>query len=343
MLVPRFRRPVVFVAIIFAGSVASADAQSARKTDKALDQIVSAARHPGEAARKHRLIVQARPGLGQSLRARLSSEGRGIESEHPAIDGFTVELPISDIRRLCTSAVVAACSDDVRITATSAAGQLDSGPSSSFGRGASTHLKAADAVNSMLGNIGLESNAAGGKGVTIALIDSGLQPTRAFHNRIKAFYDFTDGRSRYQRRATDEYGHGTHVAGLIGGLQTHDDSAYQGVAPGVDFVVLKVLDADGSGRTSDVIRAIEFATANAGDAALGIDIINLSLGHPIYESAATDPLVQAVEAAARAGVIVVASAGNFGTNPVTGEIGYAGSTSPARTITKAPSPEMTTG
>ncbi len=60
----------------------------------------------------------------------------------------------------------------------------------------------------------------------------------------------------------------------------------------------------------------------------GIDIINLSLGHPIYEPAATDPLVQAVERASRAGIIVVAAAGNLGKNPETGLPGYAGITSP---------------
>ena len=80
-------------------------------------------------------------------------------------------------------------------------------------------------------------------------------------------------------------------------------------------------------RTSDVISAVEYATTNK--AALGIDIINLSLGHPIYEPAASDPLVRAVEAAARAGIAVVVSAGNYGTNEVTGLPGYAGVTSPA--------------
>jgi len=58
-----------------------------------------------------------------------------------------------------------------------------------------------------------------------------------------------------------------------------------------------VLDANGQGRTSDVINAITFAIANK--QLLGIDIINLSLGHPIYEAAASDPLVQAVERATR--------------------------------------------
>ena len=57
-------------------------------------------------------------------------------------------------------------------------------------------------------------------------------------------------------------------------------------------------------------------------------MINLSLGHPVFESAATDPLAQAVEAAVRAGIVVVTSAGNYGINPMTGEVGYAGVTSP---------------
>jgi serine protease AprX len=87
-----------------------------------------------------------------------------------------------------------------------------------------------------------------------------------------------------------------------------------------------VLDAKGQGRTSDVIRAIEFATANKD--ALRIRVINISLGHPIYEPAGTDPLVQAVEAAVRAGLVVVTASGNFGINPATGEPGYAGVVSP---------------
>src|SRR2546430_2498585 len=101
---------------------------------------------------------------------------------------------------------------------------------------------------------------------------------------------------------------------------------YRGLAPKVKFVVLKVLDKTGAGYTSDVIRAVDFAVANR--SSLGIDVINLSLGHPIYEPAATDPLVQAVERASRAGVVVVAAAGNYGKNPTTGLPGYAGITSP---------------
>ena len=152
-----------------------------------------------------------------------------------------------------------------------------------------------------------------GSGVGVAVIDSGLEMSAEFQGRVKAFYDFTNGKTR-RRPPSDEYGHGTHVAGTIAGSGAlSNKSDYRGLAPNVELVVLKVLDGNGAGYTSDVIRAIDFAVANRSK--FGIDIINLSLGHPIYEPAATDPLVQAVERASRAGIIVVAAAGNLGVNP----------------------------
>ncbi len=87
---------------------------------------------------------------------------------------------------------------------------------------------------------------------------------------------------------------------------------YRGLGPDARLIGLRVLDEHGAGETSQVIQAIEFAIAQRDT--LGIDVINLSLGHPIYEPAATDPLVRAVERAVDAGIIVVASAGNFGYN-----------------------------
>ena len=154
--------------------------------------------------------------------------------------------------------------------------------------------------------------------VGVAIIDSGIDPSPDFDGRITHFYDFTGGRIR-ETTPSDAYGHGTHVAGLVG-------STFVGVNPNVTLIGLRVLDGQGRGRTSDVLRAIEFATANKD--ALGIRVLNLSLGHPVYEPAATDPLVQAVESAVRAGLVVVTSAGNFGMNPATGAPGYAGITSP---------------
>jgi serine protease AprX len=165
-----------------------------------------------------------------------------------------------------------------------------------------------------------------GRGVTVAVVDSGLEMSSEFQGSVKASYDFTNGQSA-SATPTDEYGHGTHVAGTIAGSGALSArSEYRGLAPNVDLVVLKVLDENGAGFTSDVVRAIDFAVANR--SRLGIDIINLSLGHPIYEPASTDPLVQAVERASRAGILVLAAAGNMGINQTTGLPGYAGINSP---------------
>src|SRR5205823_13980514 len=88
------------------------------------------------------------------------------------------------------------------------------------------------------------------------------------------------------------------------------------------IISFKVLDGSGAGLTSDVIQAVDYAITNKNR--LGIDIINLSLGHPSLEPTATDPLVQVVEAASRAGIVVVVAAGNSGTNAQTGVVGYGG-------------------
>jgi serine protease AprX len=162
-----------------------------------------------------------------------------------------------------------------------------------------------------------------GAGVTVAVVDSGLFEDGGGSSRIKTTRDFTTGALDPPHVAPiDAYGHGTHIAGLIGGNKTE----VEGVAPEVTFVSLRVLDEQGHGSTSHVINAIQWAVQHK--AAYGIDVLNLSLGHPIYESAATDPLVQAVEAATRAGISIVVSAGNVGRHPTTGQVGYAGITSP---------------
>jgi serine protease AprX len=162
-----------------------------------------------------------------------------------------------------------------------------------------------------------------GHDVGVAIIDSGIAAgNNDLHNIT--FVDFTNHMK--EGGPYDDYGHGTHVAGLIASTGDGSHSEYAGLAPDAHLLVLKVLDKDGSGYTSDVIAAINFAVANKDRFHVGV--INLSLGHPIYEPAASDPLVRAVENAVAAGVVVVASAGNFGGDPVTHDPQYAGITSP---------------
>jgi serine protease AprX len=135
----------------------------------------------------------------------------------------------------------------------------------------------------------------------------------------------------------DAWGHGTHVAGIIarwpettgepaGTSDLADAGASighgagfgsgRGMAPGVRLVSLRVLDAQGRGATSDVIEALQFAINTR--ERFGLRVVTLSLGHEVLEPAWRDPLVRAVEAAARAGLVVVVSAGNQGVHPLTG-------------------------
>ena len=114
--------------------------------------------------------------------------------------------------------------------------------------------------------------------------------------------------------ATDDYGHGTHVAGLIAGnsLLYPSDSRYygryMGVAPRANLVSVKVSDDDGNTTVLDVIAGIQFAVDNK--AQYGIRVINLSLSSNAAESYRTDPLDAAAEQAWNAGIVVVAAAGN---------------------------------
>src|SRR5688572_23223351 len=160
-----------------------------------------------------------------------------------------------------------------------------------------------------------------GAGVGIAIIDSGIANVPELSGRIVASVDFTDDKGL----GKDEQGHGTHVAGIAAaaGVNANDDT--RGVAPGAHLVSLKVLDAQGRGYAADVVAAIDWAVANKDKYRIGV--INLSLGGPVLQSWRNDPVCQAVERAYRAGIVVVASAGNFGKGPL-GERAYGGITMP---------------
>ena len=150
-----------------------------------------------------------------------------------------------------------------------------------------------------------------GSGVGVAIIDSGVAPAHDdlsgdSGQRVDRFVDFVNG----QTAAYDDYGHGTHVAGIIAGNGLDSSGARTGVAPGARLTVLKVLDGSGSGRISDVIAAIDYVVENKNS--LNIRVINLSVATGVYESYNTDPLTLATQRAVRAGIVVVAAAGNNG-------------------------------
>ena len=167
-------------------------------------------------------------------------------------------------------------------------------------------------------NLGLD-----GAGVGVAIIDSGVTSGHddLGSGRVVHFADFVD----FQPLASDEYGHGTHVAGIIAGSGYDSNGARRGVAPAANLVVLKVLDGDGYGYISNVIAALDYAVEHR--AQFNIRVINLSVAAGVYESYNTDPLTLAAKRAVRAGLVVVTAAGNLGRNAQRA-IQYGGITAP---------------
>jgi serine protease AprX len=168
-----------------------------------------------------------------------------------------------------------------------------------------------------------------GAGVGVAVVDSGIT---AWHDdltiangqgqRVTQFVDFVNGYTQ----PYDDWGHGTHVAGIVAGNGFDTNGTRNAIAPGAHIVALKALDAQGNGTISTIIAAIEYAVANKN--ALNIRVINLSLGAAVTESYNTDPLTVAAKRAVDAGIVVVAAAGNKGKGanglPVYGSIGSPG-------------------
>ena len=100
----------------------------------------------------------------------------------------------------------------------------------------------------------------------------------------------------------------------------------KGIAPNANLINFRVLDENGDGTESQVIAAIDQAIALA--STYNIRVINLSVGRPVVESSAQDPLCQAVEAAWQAGIVVDVAAGNDGRDNSVGNNGYGTITSP---------------
>ena len=315
----------------------TSDARPASKIDRALRD------NSGSSGATRRVIVRYRTGAAAAVGQRAATAGGRVLKQHLGIGAMTVALPAAAIERMAGDPDVLGLSLDAVMaptqllgglteTTTTLAGTTQSVTDSTTVAGTSLFTSSGATVTTLLQSFDAQalrrtlgvSLSDTGSNVGIAIVDSGIAPTADLTGRISAFYDFTRG--GVAAAPADGYGHGTHIAGLIAGNGRSSAGRYVGVAIGARLIGLKVLDAQGRGYTSDVISAVEFATANR--VALGIDVINLSLGHPIYESAATDPLVQAVERAVAAGIVVVVSAGNRGVNAETGQVGYAGITSP---------------
>ena len=171
-----------------------------------------------------------------------------------------------------------------------------------------------------------------GKGVGVAVLDTGIFPHMDFRNRIRAFADFV----AYKSMPYDDNGHGTHVAGILAGDGTASMGKYKGVAPGCGLTALKVLDRFGNGSREQVLRAFRWILDHREQ--YRIRIVNISVGTTCRSVSDQDVLIQGVEKLWDEGLVVVAAAGNQGPKP--GSVTAPGS---SRKVITVGSSDMLTG
>lgn len=163
-----------------------------------------------------------------------------------------------------------------------------------------------------------------GRGIGVAILDTGIYPHIDFDNRIVVFQDFISGR----KRPYDDNGHGTHVAGLILGSGKGSGGRYAGTACESHAAALKVLDKRGNGNIQDVMKALRWIRENG--QAWGIRVINISVGTIGNGNRNSGQLIAGVEELWDQGYVVVTAAGNMG--PAPGSITAPGSSRKVITV-----------
>jgi serine protease AprX len=270
-----------------------------------------AASHPN---RQVEVIIQLRPGADPGAGdALVRSAGGAVIRDLPIIHGLGARLAAGKAQRLTANSAVHAVSLNARIKAQAGAPTTTGGPDTSRLATAYDLSIRAD-----------KAWAAGytGKGVGVAVVDTGiagnLPDFRVSQSDSSSRVIASAVANPAASSAGDSLGHGTHVAGLIAGNGTDRPASdplygkYIGVAPDANLISVKVADEEGAATVLDVIDGLQFVVDHKSD--YNIRVVNLSLKSTSPESYRTDPLDAAAEAAWNSGIVVVAAAGNTGSN-----------------------------
>ncbi len=172
-----------------------------------------------------------------------------------------------------------------------------------------------------------------GDGVRIAVLDSGMLLTgnqgshirydTRNYGRVWAKYDAVNG-EEHRKLDDDANGHGTHISAIIASSLRDDRGNYNGMAPDADLLSIRAFDEDGRGSYSQVLDGLNWVYQNR--VKYNIKVLNLSLGAKVQSAYWHDPINLAVMKLWDAGIVVVTSAGNegsdFGTVSVPGNNPY---------------------
>ena len=263
------------------------------------------------------VIVEAVPGALDEVRGAITDSGGAVTREIGLIHSLIARVPASAIGALRAQTEVSAVALDgpVRLHST----PDNESPDDREPYDPSTDKGSMWQLDRAVGARSLWAQGVTGRGVDVALIDSGVVPVAGLDSPAKIVNgpDLSFESQSTDLRYLDTFGHGTHVAGIIagnddpGGDHKNPDS-FTGVAPDARILSVKVADAVGATDVSQVLAGIDWVVQHRDDHGLHIRVLNLSFGTDSVQADDLDPLQHAVEVAWRAGIVVVAAAGNRG-------------------------------
>ena len=248
-------------------------------------------------AHAKRVVVLEQAGAGNAPERAVRSLGGSVDRPLRLVDGFSARVPARSVARLRRA-------DGVRsVTADRAFTLHDADPNATL-PGTSLAVAGATIRTGLVG--------AGGAGVDVALVDSGVSPVAGLDAPGKVVHgpDLSQDAADADKAHLDGFGHGTHLASAIAG----DDPAagFAGIAPSSRVVSVKVADHDGQTTLSRLLGGLDWVTRNAQRDGLNVRVVNLAFGAEAGGDFRSDPLALAVERAWQRGLVVVAAAGNGG-------------------------------
>ena len=257
-----------------------------------------------------RVIVQTADGSLTAVVKAAENLGAHVVSTQASLDTVVVDLPANHLDDLRDVPGVRAATRDMRV-----------------------HLSSVPSVTGSSGDISNVAEETGatnywdsgffGQGVDVALLDSGVLPVDGLMtpNKLVIGPDLSYENRSKSLRGLDTFGHGTHMAGIIAGLDSGQSPTsypntrnhFVGMAPASRIVSIKLADAHGQTDVSQVVAGIAWVIDHAHDSGLNIRVLNLSFGTDPSKDGRLDPLEHAAAVAWDRGIVVVVSAGNGST------------------------------
>lgn len=321
------------VALLFALVGTTVDARTFKK--------IAADTAATDAAGSVQVIIQWAVPIGPGARALIVAHGGKVVREFQSFSQGVYVVPASALAALDSSPMIKYVSNDRpvhRKLAYSAAAINAQAAWSSGYTGQGIGVAILDSGVNPSADLGVNGPAQVGpvKNLLSSILTSatgaiGLALGQAATSSIVYTQDFTGAAPSALSYGADWYGHGQHIAGIIASNGRSSSCknctmTMVGIAPGASLIDLKVLDENGEGTDSSVIAAVDQAIQL--QSTYNLRVMNMSLGRPVFESYTQDPLCQAVEAAWKAGIVVVVAAGNEGRDNSFGNAGYGTITAP---------------